>query len=204
MEVYKIINKTTGKIYIGSTSYDKETRFLNTDWGHVHSMSTGRKGKLYDDMRLYGIDNFILETIEIIDDENNLYKRENYYIKQYWDKYGEEKMYNEQRGISAFYEGMTVSEERRKQLSKAHTNIPLSEEHKKAKRTKFYYDNQTFFGVDELVTYLNQHDICVTKNIIKNLFYHNYLSKKNRENYPELLEIKIDKIQKGKVGKNIL
>lgn len=198
MEVYKIINKTTGKIYIGSTSYDKETRFYNTDWGHVHSMSTGRKGKLYDDMRLYGINDFILETIEIIEDKNNLYNRENYYIKQYWDKYGEEKMYNMQRGISAFYEGMTVSEERKKQLSKAHTNIPLSEEHKKSKRTKFYYDDKTFYGIEELVEYLNQHNIYVTKNIIKNLFYHNYLSKKNREKYPELLEIKIDKIQKKK------
>ena len=195
MEVYKITNKITGKFYIGSTSYDKETRFFNYDWGHIHSMSSGRKGELYDDMKKYGIDNFELETLEEVVDKSILYQRENYYIKLYWDKYGGDMMYNKQRGISSFVEGMKLTDEHRKHLSEAHTGVPLSESHKRAKRSKFHFQGKVFYGINELVEYLRENNINVTKDIIGNLVYKNYISEKNKKLYPQLLSITVDKIK---------
>ena len=198
MEVYKITNKTTGKMYIGSTSYDKETRFYNTSWGHVHSMRTGREGALYEDMKQYGLDDFVLETIEEFPedcDRKTVYEQEDYYIKTYWDQYGEDMMYNSQRGISSFYEGCKPTEEHKKHMSMSHLNVPLSSEHKKAKTTMFYYDNKIFYGVSELTEYLNNiKNIPVSKHVINNYFYHDFISISNQKNYPDLLNIQINKI----------
>lgn len=100
MEVYKITCKVNNKIYIGSTLYDKEKRWSNFGYcSHLREAKRGKRSPFYDDIRKYGKDNFVLETLEIIDgDRNEGYKREDFWIKKYWDMYGENMIYNQFKG----------------------------------------------------------------------------------------------------------
>ena len=101
MEIYKITCKVNNKIYIGSTKYTKEQRWgdLSSSSSHLSRVRNNDNRPLYNDIKKYGKENFILETIEIINgDRHEAYKREDYWIKKYWDLYGEEKMYNQYRG----------------------------------------------------------------------------------------------------------
>lgn len=199
MEVYKITNSINGKIYIGSTKNCKEERFWNPDYGHWRMARSGRQGQLYDDLRKYGPYFFALETLEELNDETILVTREGYFIEKYWDTYGEEMMYNNQRGISSFYKGFIPTEEHKKRMSEAHLGVPLSENHKRNKRNKYYLDDKEFIGFEELLPYLNSIGIHVTADIIRNLTNHNYISKYNKEHYPKLLDIQVKSIQKNKV-----
>lgn len=101
MEVYKITCKINNKIYIGSTKLTKEKRWgdLSSSSSHLSEVRDGTDTPLYNDIRKYGKENFILETIEIVEgNRHETYKREDYWIKKYWDKYGEEMIYNQFRG----------------------------------------------------------------------------------------------------------
>lgn len=101
MEVYKITCKINNKIYIGSTKLTKEKRWgdLSSSSSHLSEVRNGTDTPLYNDIRKYGKENFILETIEIVDgDRHEAYKKEDYWIKKYWDKYGEKMIYNQFRG----------------------------------------------------------------------------------------------------------
>ena len=74
--IYKITNNITGDFYIGSSKNIKHR------WA-VHKCVSAWKlhpnSKLYKDMAQYGRDNF---TIEVIEETDNLKKREQYWIEQ--------------------------------------------------------------------------------------------------------------------------
>jgi len=74
--IYKITNLVTGKVYIGQTSSTVEDRYKV----HKKSYKNGKCHKLYNAMKKYGVDNFIVETIC---ETNNPNDDEQYYIKKY-------------------------------------------------------------------------------------------------------------------------
>lgn len=81
--IYKITNNINGKLYIGKTIYDLKTRFKQ----HLEKVNDEKiQYPLYRAMRKYGIDNFSIEEIETIDNEDILNKREKYWIN-YYDTY---------------------------------------------------------------------------------------------------------------------
>lgn len=101
MEVYKITCKINNKIYIGSTKLGKEKRWgdLSSSSSHLSEVRDGTHTPLYDDIRKYGKENFTLETLEVVSgDRHEAYKREDYWIKKYWDMYGEDMIYNQFKG----------------------------------------------------------------------------------------------------------
>lgn len=82
--IYKIVNKTNGKIYIGKTTYTVDYRWIQ----HV-SAATSDKEKddynylLHKAIRKYGADNFVVEVVEEVEDELKLSSREMYWISHY-------------------------------------------------------------------------------------------------------------------------
>ena len=89
MEVYKITCKTNNKIYIGSTKLSKEKRWgdLSSSSSHLSCVRKGKDTPLYNDIKKYGAENFVLETLEIITgDRHKAYERETYWIKYFWNK----------------------------------------------------------------------------------------------------------------------
>lgn len=100
MEVYKITSLDTSRIYIGSTSQTKESRWgdRNSGWSHLSVAYSGDSRPLYEDIRKYGPDRFKLDTIEIIDSRDQLIVREDYWIRYYWDMLGGDSLYNMYRG----------------------------------------------------------------------------------------------------------
>lgn len=81
--IYKITNLINGKSYIGKTSFSIEKRFKE----HQNDAFRDRNEKrpLYNAMRKYGIDNFIVEQIEECSDALSC-EREKYWIN-YYDTY---------------------------------------------------------------------------------------------------------------------
>lgn len=79
--IYKITNQVNGTMYIGKTEETIEERFKThcREYKRVRS----EKRPLYDAMKKYGIENFIVELIE---ETNNLEEREQYWI-EYYDTY---------------------------------------------------------------------------------------------------------------------
>lgn len=84
--IYKITNIINGKVYIGQTSFSIEKRFKEhlQDSNKAHT----EKRPLYDAIRKYGKDKFIIELIEETDNPN---EREIYWI-EYYDSF--KKGYN--------------------------------------------------------------------------------------------------------------
>jgi group I intron endonuclease len=76
--IYKIINNINGKLYIGKTSSSIEERFK----GHISDSKKLRPEKrpLYDAMRKYGYENFTIEEIEQVENDEIACKREIYWI----------------------------------------------------------------------------------------------------------------------------
>lgn len=68
MEVYRITNTITGKVYIGSTKYTKEYRWST----HLKDLKKGDSRPLYEDIRKYGIDAFDLTTLHKYDSNTTI------------------------------------------------------------------------------------------------------------------------------------
>ena len=83
--IYKIRNKITNELYIGKTIYQD----INRRWNQ-HKMNSNndyyQKYRLYKDMNEYGVDNFEISEVEMVDDYNILSEREKYWIN-YFDTY---------------------------------------------------------------------------------------------------------------------
>lgn len=78
-KIYKITNKENGLIYIGCTISSLDKRFKE----HLSRCFTSNyKSKLYNSMKKYGQENFIIELIEECD-FNLIYETEKKYIDQY-------------------------------------------------------------------------------------------------------------------------
>jgi group I intron endonuclease len=76
--IYKITNTQNGKIYIGKTLNAVEKRFGEHCRDYLRERC--EKRPLYAAMRKYGVDNFIVETIEETDNPD---ERERYWIEYY-------------------------------------------------------------------------------------------------------------------------
>ena len=78
--IYKIVNIKDKKVYIGSSKrieIREKEHFKKLKNNKHHSI------KLQRAYNKYGIKNFILEIVEIVEDESKLFERENYYIELY-------------------------------------------------------------------------------------------------------------------------
>lgn len=126
MEVYKITNLCTNKVYVGSTKRDSYVRFRE------HCTSS-KSGPVYTDIIKYGVKNFKLEILEIVKDINYLHSRESYWINKYWNILGEDNMYNSQNGVTHMTKGRKVqfSESHKYNLSNRFKGVPKSESHRR-------------------------------------------------------------------------
>ena len=75
--VYKITNTATGNFYIGS-SKDVKCRWASHK--HPSSWNEQPNNPMYLDMRKYGLENFVFEVLEEVE-ENKLKEKEQYYIE---------------------------------------------------------------------------------------------------------------------------
>lgn len=80
--IYKIVNKTNGKIYVGATTRDLEERKRE----HINSYNNKKckqyNSKLYSAIRKHNIDNFEFVLIENCT-LDKMCEKESYYIKKY-------------------------------------------------------------------------------------------------------------------------
>lgn len=78
--IYCITNTINNKRYVGKTTQTLEERFKE----HIKSSRKERCSKrpLYDAMSKYGIENFIIEELEQVEDETKLDEREIYWIQE--------------------------------------------------------------------------------------------------------------------------
>ena len=78
--IYKIVNDINGKIYIGKTSSTIEKRFKE----HCNDSKKERceKRPLYDAMNKYGIENFTVEKVEEVENDEIASEREIYWINK--------------------------------------------------------------------------------------------------------------------------
>ena len=79
--IYLITNKSTNKKYVGWTN---KASALDRWKVHIQCAKRGDKSHLYNAIRLYGEDDFIVEVVERGEDDNYmLNEREAYHISQY-------------------------------------------------------------------------------------------------------------------------
>lgn len=84
--IYKITNQVNNKVYIGKTTRTIEERFKEHVCEFRHFQKTnkcfkGYNSRLYPAMLKYGIDNFKIEIIEFLSDDEDINKKEKEYIK---------------------------------------------------------------------------------------------------------------------------
>ena len=97
MYLYKITNTVNGHVYIGITR-----TAINVRWkSHVYSARHNIKSALYDAMRSYGIDKFIIECIKEFDSEQDLLQAEKDTIAYYRQLHG--KTYNILNGGASYF-----------------------------------------------------------------------------------------------------
>lgn len=88
--VYKISTSLCTKVYIGQTS-----QFEQRIQQHTNAVNSDMKGKLYDDMRKYGLENFRIDKLESCRNKHHCDIVEAELIKEY-DSY--HNGYNETQG----------------------------------------------------------------------------------------------------------
>lgn len=128
--IYKILNKTNAKVYIGKAKNPKAR------W-EIH-ISTAMSGTdkymhlLHRAIVKYGQDNFDFSIIEEFQNEQEAFEAEKYWIDFYRcniNKYGKEAGYNMTdggEGISGYHH----TEETRQKIGEAHKGLVYSEESK--------------------------------------------------------------------------
>lgn len=107
MYIYKITNLVNGKVYIGKTIKSIQKRFGQ----HKTNFRTGKQTQLYNAMRKYGIENFIVQKVCKCINEKQLEKSEIFFIK-FYDSI--ENGYNVDNGTNC---GSKVSEEGKLRIS---------------------------------------------------------------------------------------
>lgn len=76
LEVYKITNLKTGNVYVGITNQGVKQRWYK----HCSDSIRGSEFPLHNALRKYGIDNFSIETLEVVNTIEELKEREKYWI----------------------------------------------------------------------------------------------------------------------------
>lgn len=107
--IYKIANKVTGDFYIGS-AVDLKSRLRS----HKSKLKNQNHFNyiLQEEYNKYGIDNLMFETIEFVEDKNNLIAKEQYYLDSLKPEYNICK-------IAGSNLGLKLSEKTRKKMSEA-------------------------------------------------------------------------------------
>ena len=121
--IYKIINKTNNKVYIGQSTNIKK-RFKE----HNFYISNNIKYPLYKAIRKYGLHNFEFIIIEVINDRKELDQKEQYWLDNY-QSYLPEKGYN-LASTAGSKKNYKVSQETRLKMAKAKKGKKHSEETK--------------------------------------------------------------------------
>lgn len=120
LEVYKITNKSNGKLYIGITNQGVAVRFGK----HVSDANGNSTFPIHNAIRKYSIENFEIETVEVVDNVELLKQREIYWIN-FYDSYNREKGYNLTLGgdgtFGRYHSEETKCKIRNKLLGKHHT-----------------------------------------------------------------------------------
>lgn len=122
MIIYRITNTITQKSYIGQTKNSLKER-----WYHHCYDAFKRKNKnfkIYNAIRKYGTESWILETLENIEDINLLNEREQYWIKRY------DTFHNGYNSTTGGDGGKIVSLETKEKMSKSRKGFKHSEESK--------------------------------------------------------------------------
>ena len=139
--IYKITNKTNGRIYIGSAKLFKVRWYQ-----HSHSLSVGKHANsfLQADFNKCGTDAFIFEVLDVIDGtkEHRLIK-EDRYLKQYYD--GCKNCYNmrsdARSGDGACLKNPELTWQRKSEASKRISKIPEVIK-ARSERMKKYWENK--------------------------------------------------------------
>lgn len=150
--IYKIANKVTGEIYIGSSvninnrfRYHKSKLIKNChDNDHLQKV-----------FNKYGLENLSFEIIEIVNDVTNLIKLEQYYIDSLNPKYNICK-------ITGSCLGIKLTKEHKLKLSK--NNAKYWKDKKRSKETK----NKISIGNEKSFEFLSPNGIKIEgKNLFK-------------------------------------
>ena len=76
--VYKIINDVNDKVYVGRTTRNIHSRWLE----HIKSANSGDMRHIYCAMRKYGVEHFSIQLIETCDTLDEMIRKEAYWCKQ--------------------------------------------------------------------------------------------------------------------------
>jgi len=122
MIIYKITDKTNGKIYIGQTTKTISKRW--TQHKHKGLKSGGHKNPLYAAMMAHGLDNFSIEEIDSASSIEELNRKEQEHIRtsnsQHPNGYNLASGGFSSSGTSAWNKGLKTSDKTKEKLSKAH------------------------------------------------------------------------------------
>lgn len=212
MEVYMIKCKVNNKVYIGSSIQDKFTRWdgSRSGFSHCNRARQGIISPLYDDMRLYGFDQFELITLEEIPNpedytQHDLQLLEDKYIKHYWDLLGGDMMYNAFRSAFSNPECPQLQTQRARdnqhatflaKYGSAYGNLhsaEAKENRRRSKSGKFLIDDTIIYGRFEFHAKLKELGYNLSLDVASNLL-RGYISRKNAIQYPELDPSNPDKI----------
>ena len=96
--IYKVTNNINGKVYIGKTVETVEQRWKEHLLMQRRSVAKDRT--FYKALKKYGVSNFSLETLEEVNNSEQLNEREKYWIQYYHSYVGEKpcRGYNETKG----------------------------------------------------------------------------------------------------------
>lgn len=85
--IYRIMNKITGRVYIGCT----KAGFYKRVSCHLMYLRKGRHecSRLQKDWNLFGENNFIVEVVEYLNDPKNIFE-----IERYWQNEFKGFLYN--------------------------------------------------------------------------------------------------------------
>lgn len=94
--IYKITNKTSGRMYIGQTKNNPKKRWKQHRRASRHPRDKDGNSYFYRELRREGTENFFVETIEICPDEE-LKKREEFWVETL-ETFKPERGYNTTHG----------------------------------------------------------------------------------------------------------
>lgn len=121
MVIYLTTNKINGKKYLGK-DVQNNPKYL------------GSGLDLKKAIEKYGIENFKKTILEVCNNKEELWKREEYWLN-FYDAKNNKTFYNRTNKAFGAWEGKKhtpITEETRQKMSMAHKDIPLSKEHKQS------------------------------------------------------------------------
>jgi group I intron endonuclease len=215
-KIYKIENKKNGLVYIGCTVSSLEKRF------HEHlyrCFKTDYKSKLYNSIKKYGVENFVIELVEECE-LSIIYETEKNYIKEFNSYYNglnstlggegclgyvhspeirkkiseKTKSGNSHKGktYEELYGGKAIEEKEKRKLSvkKGWENLTTEEKKNRVLKTKISIQKKSKYGV-ELV------------KEIKNKINEGLKVKQLKQLYPQVREGFFYELKNGRCWTNI-